>query len=67
MSELSDNQPYDIKLPEKIKVDNNESYTLELICKSLDGDSQISFYYGNSIKMAKERYPNHMMIALACM
>ena len=53
MSELSDNQPYDIKLPEKIKVDNNESYTLELICKSLDGDSQISFYYGNSIKMAK--------------
>lgn len=53
MSELSDNQPYDIKLPEKIKTDNNESYTLELICKSLDGDSQISFYYGNSIKMAK--------------
>ena len=53
MSELSDNQPYDIELPEKIKVDNNESYTLELICKSLDEDSQISFYYGNSIKMAK--------------
>ena len=53
MSELSDNQPYDIKLPEKIKTDNNESYTLELICKSLDGDSQISFYYGDSIKMAK--------------
>lgn len=67
MSELSDNQPYDIKLPEKIKTDNNESYTLELICKSLDGDSQISFTMEILSRWQKERYPNHMMIALACM
>lgn len=52
MSEFEDNQNYFIELPEKI-VANSGEYTLELICKKLNKDSRLSFYYGNSIKMSR--------------
>lgn len=52
MADFTDNEAYVINLPKKIKAKSG-SYTLELICKDIDKKSQLSFYYGNSIKMAR--------------
>lgn len=52
MAELEDNQEYKIVLPENIKA-SDKLYILELVCKELDDESQVSFYYGNSIKMSR--------------
>ena len=52
MSDFSDNQPYYINFPQKIRVTDTR-FLLKLICKSIDNDTPISFYYGDSVKMAK--------------
>ena len=57
-----------LKLPEKIKVDNNESYTIRIeFANHWMATVKSLFTMEILSRWQKERYPNHMMIALACM
>lgn len=51
-SEFDDNQPYTVKLPEKVET-NSDDYELKIKCNRLNEGNQLTFYYGDSIQLAK--------------